>query len=169
VNGETDQFLSEFINTGRYVAWAEAAHESWRETKASQGWTYGPERDKTRKTNPLMVPFSDLPAVVQGPSSLTPYALVNFFRVTVGAKTLAELDGILAAVVADSHSELLRQLPEYIHSHFVAAQLAKGETVETRDDLLVYEALDDETQSWDIQLALEMIKYLRQEISKQVK
>jgi hypothetical protein len=168
VSGKTNQFLSEFINKGGYMAWAEAAHDSWRETKASQGWTYGPERDNVRKTNPFMVSFADLPAEVQGLSSLTPYALVNFFRVTAGEKSLAELDGILAAVVTGSRSELLRQLAEYIHSHFIAAQLAKGETVETRDDLRIYEALDTETKSWDVQLALDMIEYLRQEIARQM-
>lgn len=169
MTGETDKFLSDFINMGHYVAWAEAAHESWRETKASQGWTYGPERDNARKTNPLMVAFGELPAGAQGLSSLTPYALVNFFRVTVGEKPLTELDGILAEMVADPQSALLRRLAEYIHSHFIAAQLAKGETVDTRGDLLVYESLDDETKSWDVQLALDMIKYLRREIAMQVK
>ena len=169
MNGETKRFLSDFINSGRYIAWAEAAHDSWRQTKESQGWRYGPERDNARKTNPAMVDFANLRADTRGQSSLTPYAVVNFFRVTVGDKSLSKLDELLAAILAGQNPELLSQLGEYVHSHFVAAQLARGETVETRDDLLVYEALDEETKSWDVQLALDMIKYLRQEISQQLK
>ncbi|MEW5958137.1 MAG: RyR domain-containing protein [Chloroflexota bacterium] len=166
MNGETKRFLSDFINTGRYIAWAEAAHESWRKTKESQGWKYGPARDNARKTNPALVDFADLRADTRGQSSLTPYAVVNFFRVTAGDKSLSELDELLAAILAGQNPELLSQLGEYVHSHFTAAQLAKGQTVETRDDLQVYEALDDETKSWDTQLALDMIGYLRQEISQ---
>ncbi len=169
MNVETKHFLSDFINSGRYIAWAEAAHDSWRQTKESQGWRYGLERDNARKINPAMVDFADLRADTRGQSSLTPYAVVNFFRVTAGDRSLSELDELLAAILAGQNPELLGQLGEYIHSHFVAAQLARGETVETRDDLLVYEALAEETKSWDIQLALDMIKYLRQEISQQLK
>lgn len=169
MSGETYWVLSELINTGRYMAWAEAAHETWRETKVSQGWTYGPERDSARKTNPYMLAFGDLPPGKKGASSLTPYAVVNFFRVIAGEKSLTELDALLAAIVADQAPDLLKRLAEYIHSHFMAAQIFRGETVETRDDLLVYEILDDETKSWDIGLALDMVKYLRQEISKRVK
>ena len=44
--------------------------------------------------------------------------------------------------------------------------MAKGETINTRDDMVVYEALDEDTKSWDTQSALEVIKFLRQEIAE---
>jgi hypothetical protein len=166
LNDKTFQFLGKIINTGRYVDWAQEVHETWRKVKESQGWTFGPVRSSADKTNPFMILFSDLPGEVKGQNSLTPYAVVNFFRVFAGEKTLSELDTMLAAVIDGKDPALLGQLAEYIHSHFVAAQLVKGETVQIRDDMLVYEDLDEETKSWDTHLALDIIKYLRYEISK---
>jgi len=92
--------------------------------------------------------------------------VVNFFRLYAADKTLAELDWLLESIVAGQNPNLLERLGEYIHSHFLAAQLAKGETVDTRDDMLVYEALDDDTKSWDKESALEVIHHLRGMIAK---
>ena len=166
MKNNTYQFLTEIINEGRYTAWADEAHEAWLRTKESQGWTYGPARDSVQKTNPNMVPFAELPAAARGQNSLTPYVVVNFFRVYAADTSLAEFDAMLAALVDDSNPTLLDRLGEYIHSHFLAAQLAKGETVNTRNDMVVYEALDEDTKSWDTQSALEVIKFLRQEIAE---
>jgi hypothetical protein len=166
LNGEVYKFLTDLINNGRYMDWADEAHETWRRTKQSQGWRYGPDTDRTKKTNPNMVPFAELPATARGQNSLTPYAVVNFFRIYAAGKSLAELDEIFATVVEARNSALLERLGEYVHSHFLAAQLAKGETINTRSDMIVYEALDEDTKSWDTQSALEVIKFLRQEITR---
>lgn len=40
---------------------AENAHEVWASQRASEGWTWGEERDDARKLHPDMVPYSDLP------------------------------------------------------------------------------------------------------------
>jgi hypothetical protein len=162
---ETYKFLNDLINNGRYVEWAEKAHETWCQTKESQGWRYGPERDKVKKTNPVLVPFDDLPAEARGQNSLTPYAVVNFFRLRAADKSLAEFDSLLESIVAGNDPNLLERLGEYIHSHFLAAQLAKGETIDTRDDMIVYEALDEDTKSWDKESALEVMRQLRQTIA----
>jgi hypothetical protein len=166
LNDEAYQFLNNFINEGLYMAWAQETHETWRKTKDSQGWTYGPVRDNTKKTNPLMVAFIDLPADVRGQNCLTPYAVTNFFRGCVGHKSLAELDQMLLEIIDGKQPSLVEQLGEYVHSHFLAAQLAKGETVETRNDMLIYQDLTEEMKSWDVQLILETIKQLRDEISR---
>ncbi len=168
MNNEAHHLLSKIINKGHYVAWALESHETWRKTKKSQGWSYGPSRDNVKKTNPLMVSFVNLPADVKGQNCLTPYAVVNFFRVFAGEKTLRELDELLAEIAEGKKPDLLDRLGEYVHSHFLAAQLAKGETVETREDMLIYQDLDAEVKSWDTQLALEAINYLRQEISNAI-
>lgn len=39
---------------------AENAHEVWAETRQSEGWTYGPERNDQLKQTPDMIPYSDL-------------------------------------------------------------------------------------------------------------
>lgn len=163
---EAYQFLTKIVNSGHYIAWADEVHETWRQTKIRQGWSYGLTRDNDKKTNPNMKPFADLPPIERGQSSLTPYAVTNFFRLHAAAKSLAELDALLAAVVEGKAPTLLDQLGEYVHSHFLAAQLAKGDTINSRTDMVVYEALDEDTKSWDTQTALEVIKFIRQEIAR---
>ena len=39
---------------------AENAHEVWAAGRIKEGWTYGPERDDKLKTNPDLVPYSEL-------------------------------------------------------------------------------------------------------------
>lgn len=40
---------------------AENAHEVWAESRRKEGWTYGPERDDTKKQHPDMLPYNRLP------------------------------------------------------------------------------------------------------------
>lgn len=40
---------------------AKNVHEIWAQTRISQGWTYGPERDDTEKEHPCLVPYEQLP------------------------------------------------------------------------------------------------------------
>lgn len=35
-------------------------HEVWSQGRMAQGWTYGPERDDTRKEHPCLVPYEQL-------------------------------------------------------------------------------------------------------------
>ena len=36
-------------------------HEVWAETRISQGWTFGEQRDDKLKTHPCLIPYEDLP------------------------------------------------------------------------------------------------------------
>lgn len=36
-------------------------HEVWAETRVSQGWTYGEQRNDELKTHPCLVPYEELP------------------------------------------------------------------------------------------------------------
>ena len=36
-------------------------HEVWAAQRMKDAWTYGPNRDDARKTNPCLVPYSELP------------------------------------------------------------------------------------------------------------
>lgn len=56
----SDVELSEELNELR-EAIAENAHEIWALERQAQGWTYGPQRDDTKKHNPCMVRYSQLP------------------------------------------------------------------------------------------------------------
>ncbi len=40
---------------------AENAHDHWARGRIDEGWTYGPERNDTNKTNPCLVPYDELP------------------------------------------------------------------------------------------------------------
>ena len=40
---------------------AKNVHEVWAETRISQGWTYGEQRDDEKNTHPCLVPYEELP------------------------------------------------------------------------------------------------------------
>lgn len=40
---------------------AKNVHEIWSQTRISQGWTYGPERNDAEKKHPCLVPYEELP------------------------------------------------------------------------------------------------------------
>ena len=42
---------------------AENVHEVWAQSRLSQGWVYGPERNDILKTHPHLIPYEDLPEV----------------------------------------------------------------------------------------------------------
>ena len=57
-----DIVLSEELN-GLVEAMAKNVHDVWAESRISQGWTYGPERNDVLKHHPCLVPYEDLPEV----------------------------------------------------------------------------------------------------------
>lgn len=158
------QILEDIINQGKYREWAKDAHETWKATKEAQGWTYAETRDSAKKTNPIMRPFEELPADVQGQNCLTPYAVVNYFRVYHGEIEAAELGALLTETAEGRNDAVLQMVGEYVHSHFIAAQLAKGATVATRDDMTVYERLKPDVKTWDTESAKKVMVYLRDEV-----
>lgn len=38
-----------------------AQHTQWMEEKRAAGWTYGAEKDESKKTHPMMIPYDQLP------------------------------------------------------------------------------------------------------------
>ncbi len=40
---------------------AENAHEVWAAQRIADGWTYGPQRDDTKKQHPCLIPYGQLP------------------------------------------------------------------------------------------------------------
>ena len=56
----SDVVLTEDLNELR-EAIAENAHDVWAVERQAQGWTYGPQRDDSKKETPCMVPYSQLP------------------------------------------------------------------------------------------------------------
>ena len=42
---------------------AKNVHEVWAQSRISQGWTYGPERNDTLKHHPCLVPYEELPEI----------------------------------------------------------------------------------------------------------
>ena len=40
---------------------ARNVHEVWAESRISQGWVYGEQRDDEKKTHPCLVPYEELP------------------------------------------------------------------------------------------------------------
>ena len=54
--------LPEELNT-LVEAMAKNVHEVWAQSRISQGWTYGKERNDNLKTHPCLVPYEELPEV----------------------------------------------------------------------------------------------------------
>ena len=169
MSDEAYKFLTDFINNSLYVQCAVDAHSSWLQIKKEQGWKYGPERNQENKVNPLLVDFNELPEKIKGANSATPYAVANFFRKRAEGKSLAELRALFQDILDGKEPELLEELAEYVHSHFIINLIASGETTRTRRDMVVYEDLDDDTKSWDVHIAQEVIQFLVKEIDKQEK
>ena len=42
-------------------ALAQNAHDIWGQQRIREGWRYGPDRDDEKRTNPLLVPYAELP------------------------------------------------------------------------------------------------------------
>ena len=40
---------------------ARNTHENWASHRICEGWTYGPNRDDTKQTNPCLIPYKELP------------------------------------------------------------------------------------------------------------
>ena len=40
---------------------AENTHDIWAAGRLRDGWQYGPERNDTKKTNPTLIPYGQLP------------------------------------------------------------------------------------------------------------
>lgn len=68
VNPPWDE-LSDDLKDSTYIgvmkalegATPEELHESWREERISQGWTWGHPLDHEKKIHPNLVPYEDLP------------------------------------------------------------------------------------------------------------
>lgn len=159
------EFLTDVINRGDYENCAKQAHESWLRSKLEQGWTYGPQRDDERKLNPFLVGFEDLPNEAKAANTATPYAVTNFFRTKIGKNSsLEELKTLFQSLLSFKNKEILAELSEYVHSHFIITLIAKGENTQTRKDMVVFEDLDNDVKSWDTYIALEVIEYLQKKL-----
>ena len=60
---QTDDIILSTELNDLVEAMAKNVHEVWAESRISQGWTYGPERNDALKTHPCLVPYEDLPEV----------------------------------------------------------------------------------------------------------
>lgn len=57
---EDDIVLSKDLNN-IIEQMAKNVHEVWAESRISQGWVYGEQRNDEKKTHPCLVPYEDLP------------------------------------------------------------------------------------------------------------
>lgn len=60
---QTDDIVLSTELNSLVEAMAKNVHDVWAESRISQGWTYGPERNDALKTHPCLVPYEDLPEV----------------------------------------------------------------------------------------------------------
>lgn len=60
---QTDDIVLSTELNSLVEAMAKNVHEVWAESRISQGWTYGPERNDALKHHPCLVPYEELPEV----------------------------------------------------------------------------------------------------------
>jgi len=53
--------MNEKLDTKLIELIAEKIHEKWMQKRIEEGWTFGPERNDTKKQNPCLIPYHDLP------------------------------------------------------------------------------------------------------------
>ena len=58
---QTDDIILSTELNDLVEAMAKNVHEVWAESRISQGWTYGPERNDALKHHPCLVPYEELP------------------------------------------------------------------------------------------------------------
>jgi hypothetical protein len=72
------------IDQGKYLelctAWAKRQHETWMNDRVAQGWRYGTEMSFQGKTNPLLLPFEQLPPQYRTPNLEEPQALLDLLN-----------------------------------------------------------------------------------------
>lgn len=71
---------------------AEKVHDRWAAQRLEEGWTYGPERNDTRRTTPNLVAYADLPDIEKNYDRATALTTLRAlyregYRITAAAKT----------------------------------------------------------------------------------
>ncbi len=59
VNTDSVRLSEDLLELTELVA--KNVHDVWAESRISQGWIYGEERNDEKKTTPCLVPYEDLP------------------------------------------------------------------------------------------------------------
>ncbi|RYD40192.1 MAG: hypothetical protein EOP83_35625, partial [Verrucomicrobiaceae bacterium] len=79
------------------TAWAKRQHDQWKKDREDQGWRYGITLSLKNKTNPLLMPWEQLPPQYRVPNLNEPQALLGLLNdqgYTVITKN--ELEGLMA-------------------------------------------------------------------------
>ena len=156
-------FLNKLINDEEYIAYAQAAHQAWKEAKERDGWQFGPQRDKEKKTNPLLVSYDDLPEKHKHLNKLSPYSVINFLRTEVVEEDtgIKEFKDYLDEMLEGTQADQMEALAEYIHSHFVSGLIAQGEDTDSRTDMRTFDELDKATKNWNTDISISILKHLK--------
>lgn len=77
---ETDVVIDQEKYLGLCMAWAKRQHEMWMKDRVAQGWNYGTELSMQNKTNPLLMPFEQLPPKYRTPDLDEPQALLDLLN-----------------------------------------------------------------------------------------
>jgi hypothetical protein len=130
-----------------------AAHEIYCETKTAEGYRYGPEKSREMKTNPLLIPYADLPEWAKEANRVTVRSVPDKLA-AAGYIMIPARSNQPALEFPGTDLEKLARLE---HELWMAAKIAVGfqlgkPTVEDpkRNEYLVeWERLDKETKDID--------------------
>lgn len=87
------------------LAWAKRQHDAWVADRKANGWRYGTTLSMSEKTNPLLMPWEQLPEQYRKPDLEEPQALLDLlnsqgYAVITKAELEAMLDLIRAGTTA---------------------------------------------------------------------
>jgi hypothetical protein len=101
---------------------AEAAHEVYCDGKQRDGWTWGPEKNETKRTHPQLVPYEKLPEVYKESNRVTvraiPQKLARAGYVMIPARS--------DQMPVEFPGEDLEKLAEFEHEVWMQARLSAG-------------------------------------------
>lgn len=133
---------------------AKDAHGKWMAAKSANGWRYGPKTDSSSKTNQYMVEFEKLPDEIKESNIHSVNALMNAFR-SLGLNIISKED-------------LVKSVAAYLHDSWAKDKFDNGwrygpkrdDGKKIHNDLLPFELLSDEDQSYDLVNARSIIDSL---------
>ncbi len=166
---EADKFLTSVLDSYLYYSFARGIHEAWMELKQRQGWVYGAETNRDKKTNKNLKPFNDLDSSIKFTNVVTPRATVLYFlnHARKYGLDMSSVYGLFnfyrnmrKGLEPGDVPEHILGLCDVIHEIFWTAKQAAGDKREQEGDLVPLDMLNKAVISWDAVTGIDTLDQL---------
>jgi hypothetical protein len=138
---------------GTYERVARALHEIYVRRRQTDGWRWGPELDRDRRTDPALAPWRELPEGLRE-SNRSQAAHIGVKLAAVGCALEEDVEGTTPTFTFADHE--VERLAEMEHARWVEERRATGWRSGTRDPqrrrtpyLVPYGALSEDVKEYD--------------------